>query len=192
MRNIATMAVTFQEGATLNPHISRLAQAIDRDLREGGPPAPRVAETVQRLFKTLDPAELHNGLEGKAVDHGYSQSCVYLDPNGQFSMILLIWKSGQFTPVHNHRTWGVVSVLEGIEKETQYVARGAIDDLEIRESGAEAFNAGDVTGFDPPDDIHRVENGGRDIAMSLHIYGCDYREKPTSILRCFEGAIDMV
>ena len=186
------MTVTFQEGAILNPHIETLAKAIDRDLREGGKPAPKVAETVQRLLKTLDPAELHNGLEARAVDVGYTQSCIYLDPDGRFSMILLIWKDGQFTPVHNHRTWGVVSVLEGIERETQYEARGTADDLEVREMGAESFGAGQVAWFDPPDDIHRVENGGRDLAMSLHIYGCDYREKPTSILRCFDDAIDMI
>lgn len=186
------MAITFQEGATLNPNIERLAGAIDRELREGGPPAPRIARTVENLLTTLDPADLHEGLEQRAVDEGYSQSCVYLDPNGAFSMILLIWKDGQFTPVHNHRTWGVVTVLEGVETETQYEARGRVDDLEIREAGAESFQAGQVCWFDPPDDIHRVENGGRGLAMSLHIYGCDYREKPTSILRCFDDAIEMI
>ena len=189
---IGCMAVTFQEGATLNPHIENLARAIDRDLREGGKPAPKVAATVESLLKTLRPEDLHDGLEATAVDTGYSQSCVYLDPEARFSMILLMWRNGQFTPVHNHRTWGVVTVLEGLERETQYEAIGVADDVEVREASAESYPAGTVAWFDPPDDIHRVENAGRDLAMSLHIYGCDYREKPTSILRCFDDAIDMV
>lgn len=186
------MAVTFQEGAVANPRIERLAQAIDGDLKEGGKPAPKVAATVESLLKTLDPAELHDGLEKVAVDTGYSQSCVYLDPDSRFSMILLIWKDGQFTPVHNHRTWGVVTVLEGAEKETQYEALGQNGDTRVRESGEEVFGAGEVCWFDPPDDIHRVENSAGKLTMSLHIYGCDYRDKPTSILECFDDAIDMV
>jgi predicted metal-dependent enzyme (double-stranded beta helix superfamily) len=186
------MAVTFQEGTVINPRIERLAQAINRDLRTGGKPAAKVAATVESLLKTLDPAELHDGLEKVAVDTGYSQSCVYLDPDSRFSMILLIWKDGQFTPVHNHRTWGVVTVLEGAERETQYEPLGRGEDMTVRESSDELFRAGEVCWFDPPDDIHRVENGGGTLAMSLHIYGCDYREKPTSILQCFDDAIDMV
>ena len=186
------MGVTFQAGGTLNPNIERLAHAIRLELRDGGPPAPRVAATVRELLGTLDPADLHAGLERQAVDEGYSQSCVYLDPAGAFSMVLLIWKDGQFTPVHNHRTWGVVTVLEGLERETLYAANGHDGDLELHERSEDVFRAGDVQWFNPPDDIHRVENGGRDLAMSLHIYGCDYREKPTSILRCFDDAIDMI
>ena len=186
------MTVSFQEGATLNPHLADLVIAIDQDLRQGCEPAPKVAKSVENLFATLDPSVLCEGLEAKVVEQGYSQSCVHLDPAGRFSIILLVWKNGQFTPVHNHRTWGVVSVLEGIEKETQYSADGPSNEVELRESGETPFKAGDVSWFNPPDDIHRVENGGTGLAMSLHVYGCDYREKPTSILRDFGDAIDMV
>jgi hypothetical protein len=33
--------------------------------------------------------------------------------------------------------------------------------------------AGDVSGFAPPGDIHRVRNAGDRVAISIHIYGTD-------------------
>ena len=59
------MTVSFQEGATLNPHLADLVIAIDQDLRQGGEPAPKVAKSVENLFATLDPSVLCEGLEAK-------------------------------------------------------------------------------------------------------------------------------
>ena len=185
------MAVTFQRGIERNPHIARLVDKIDKDLRSGGQPAIEVAKSVKAMLTHLEPSSLAAGIEATASEVGYVQHCVHLDPDGRFSVILLVWKAGQFTPIHCHRAWGVVSILEGIEEETVYDASGPAGELVVEEDGVRAYSSGQVMFFNPPDDIHRVENVGNGLAMSLHVYGCDYRENPTSIVRCFDDAIEM-
>lgn len=186
------MAITFQDGPSINPQLSDLVVQIGRDVEATTRPAPRVAETMRHALGSLAPESLVTGLETAASEAGYAQHCVHVDPIGRFSVVALVWKAGQFTPVHNHRCWGVVSVLEGIESETSYDVAGVPgDDFRIREAGLETFRAGDVCYFEPPEDVHLVMNAGRDLAMSLHVYGCDYRDKPTSILDCFDGAIEI-
>jgi predicted metal-dependent enzyme (double-stranded beta helix superfamily) len=42
---------------------------------------------------------------------------------------------------------------------------------------------GDVSGFAPPGDIHRVHNTGDEIAISIHIYGTDVTRIGSSVRR---------
>src|SRR5205085_8480485 len=43
--------------------------------------------------------------------------------------------------------------------------------------------AGAVSGFAPPGDIHRVRNSGDTVAISMHIYGADIARLGNSIRR---------
>lgn len=42
-------------------------------------------------------------------------------------------------------------------------------------------NHGDVTGFAPPGDIHRVHNTAATTAMSIHMYGTDVTRIDSSV-----------
>jgi 3-mercaptopropionate dioxygenase len=43
-----------------------------------------------------------------------------------------------------------------------------------------------VSGFAPPGDIHRVRNHGRDVAISLHVYGADIARLGSSVRRIYD------
>ena len=43
-----------------------------------------------------------------------------------------------------------------------------------------------MSGFAPPGDIHRVRNHGRDIAISLHVYGADIGRLGSSVRRTYD------
>jgi predicted metal-dependent enzyme (double-stranded beta helix superfamily) len=45
---------------------------------------------------------------------------------------------------------------------------------------------GEVCGFAPPGDIHRVWNGGNGTAVSLHIYGADISRLGSSVRRVYD------
>ena len=45
---------------------------------------------------------------------------------------------------------------------------------------------GEVTVLTPPGDIHAVVNDGTDVAVSLHEYGADLRQRRTSVRRCYD------
>jgi oxalate decarboxylase/phosphoglucose isomerase-like protein (cupin superfamily) len=67
----------------------------------------------------------------------------------------------------------------GVEYETLYRDRGD----HLTEIGKVANHVGDVSGFAPPGDIHRVHNTGDVTAISLHVYGADLSADGVSIRR---------
>ena len=73
------------------------------------------------------------------------------------------------TPIHDHVTWCVFGVVQGVEYEELF--RLDEEDECLVEAGSNSNPAGDVSGFAPPGDIHRVRNAGDDVAISIHVYG---------------------
>jgi 3-mercaptopropionate dioxygenase len=45
---------------------------------------------------------------------------------------------------------------------------------------------GEVSGFAPPGDIHRVRNHGDQTAISIHVYGTDVSRIGSSVRRCYD------
>ena len=94
----------------------------------------------------------------------------------------LVWLPGQTTPIHDHLTWCVVGIHEGLEDERRF--RVVEDHLE--ETDRVISGPGTVAGLLPPGDIHRVTNTGSGIAISLHVYGLDLRLHGSSIRRRYD------
>jgi 3-mercaptopropionate dioxygenase len=122
----------------------------------------------------------------------YRQHLLYVSPSRQMSVVALVWKPGQRTPIHDHVAWCVVGVYRGVEHETRY---RLIDD-----GGEECLQAvgtveaypGHVEALVPPaDDIHRVAAGGDDLTISIHVYGADIERRGTSIYRRFDDVREL-
>ena len=109
-------------------------------------------------------------------DH-YSRNLVYDAPDASLSLYTIVWSPGQWTPVHDHGSWGVVGVLEGVLEERSYVRvspdRGADEGIELVRGGVILLGRGAVTSFVPnPDHIHVTGvPAERSRAVSLHLYG---------------------
>jgi predicted metal-dependent enzyme (double-stranded beta helix superfamily) len=78
----------------------------------------------------------------------------------------------------------VTGVLQGGEYEELFALRDGETVLE--EVGRNVSDTGDVTGFAPPGDIHRVRNRGTGVAVSLHVYGADISRLGSSVRRVYE------
>ena len=79
----------------------------------------------------------------------------------------LVWKPGQATPIHDHRCWCVVGVWRGLERETTYNLHSDNGTPYLLQRHVVETRPGDVSVLVPPDeDIHRVENGGTELAIS--------------------------
>jgi predicted metal-dependent enzyme (double-stranded beta helix superfamily) len=108
---------------------------------------------------------------------GYTRNLVYANPDRSLSLYALVWLPGQWTPIHDHGSWGVVGVLEGMLEERSYVRlspdREADHDIELARGGVVLLGQGAVTSFVPnPDHIHVTGvPAGRARAVSLHLYG---------------------
>ena len=114
---------------------------------------------------------------------GYRCHLLHAEPDGSFSVVALVWRPGQATPIHDHVTWCVFGVIQGTEHEERYVLR---DDGWLEQAGTAVNATGDVTGLAPPGDIHRVRNDGTQTAISLHIYGTDISRMGSSVRRVYD------
>ncbi len=107
----------------------------------------------------------------------YARNAIYICPDGELSLFALVWLPGQWTPVHDHGSWGVVGVVEGLLEERGYMsADGEIRSdrgIRLRRGGVVLLNPGAVTTFVPnPDHIHVTGVASdRSRCVSLHLYG---------------------
>jgi 3-mercaptopropionate dioxygenase len=108
----------------------------------------------------------------------YCGHTLYVEPDGSFSIVALVWRPGQLTRIHDHVTWCVLGVIQGVEHEELF-------DADLNLVGRNANQVGDVSGFAPPGDIHRVRNIGETTAISIHIYGTDITRIGSSARRYY-------
>ena len=47
----------------------------------------------------------------------YRSHVLHTEPDGSFSIVALVWRPGQVTPIHDHVTWCVFGVIQGEEYE---------------------------------------------------------------------------
>jgi 3-mercaptopropionate dioxygenase len=146
-----------------------------------------------RKTARLVAAELERQLPGpdvltpeqrKGDSTGYRSHVLHTEPDGTFSIVALVWRPGQVTPIHDHVTWCVFGVIQGVEYEELFM----LDEVNkcLVEAGRSANRMGDVSGFAPPGDIHRVRNVGAEIAISIHVYGTDVSRIGSSVRRYYD------
>jgi len=111
----------------------------------------------------------------------YQSHLLYAEPDGSFSIMAMVWLPGQQTAIHDHVAWCVTGVLQGREHEEIFAL--ADDGSALRVIARNVNSAGEVCGFAPPGDIHRVQNTGDSVALSMHVYGADISRLSTSIRR---------
>lgn len=102
----------------------------------------------------------------------YTRHLLHADPLGRFTIVSLVWGPGQFSPVHGHHAWCAYTVLGNPLTETRYAWDGATRlaaavGCERLEEGATSFA---YAGLDA---VHKLGNGGDNVALSIHIYGLD-------------------
>ena len=116
----------------------------------------------------------------------YAQHVLWAEPDGCFSIVALVWRPGQTTPIHDHVAWCVVGVMEGVEEETRYRLVSTDGRPGLQLSGVDYNPAGTVCAIAPPGDIHCVRNAGADVAVSLHVYGADIHRLGSSVRRNYD------
>jgi 3-mercaptopropionate dioxygenase len=141
--------------------------------------AGRVAHTLRGSLP--DPAALLSAGLLRGNSACYQSHLVHAEPDGSFSISVMVWLPGQATVIHDHVAWCVTGVLRGCEDEEVFGL--AESGRALRLIARNQNGAGSVSGFAPPGDIHRVRNCGSDVAISMHVYGADISRLGNSIRR---------
>jgi 3-mercaptopropionate dioxygenase len=139
---------------------------------------------ADRMRPVLPGPDILTRAEREGSPDGYVCHVLHTEPDGSFSVCALVWRPGQMTPIHDHVTWCVVGVVQGAEYEELFALRDGGTALQA--VGRRVNHPGDVGGFAPPGDIHRVRNHGRDVAISVHVYGADIPRLGNSVRRTYD------
>jgi predicted metal-dependent enzyme (double-stranded beta helix superfamily) len=150
-----------------------------RDLmQEYVAPADIVLELSPKLLELMPKADAFLSDAHRQPDpEKYARNAVYACPEGSLSLFAMVWEPGQWTPVHDHGTWGVVGVVDGVLEERNFIR---VDDqaredsgIVLRRGGNSLLTPGTVTTFVPnPDHIHRTGvPRTRRRTVTLHLYG---------------------
>lgn len=159
-----------------------LAAAVRGAVRAGGSWQQTADHVAAVLRGRLPGAGLLSAEQLAGDPAGYQTHLVHAEPDGSFSIMVMVWRPGQRTSIHDHLAWCVTAVLQGTEYEVVYANRG--DHLEAVARNANA--AGTVSGFAPPGDIHQVTNVGDTVAVSMHVYGTDITRVASSVRRVYD------
>ncbi len=133
--------------------------------------APLMLELIASADTFLEPQHY------RSDPFAYTRNLVYDAPDDSLSLYALVWLPGQWTPVHDHGSWGVVGVIEGALEERNYARlspdRGRDEGIALARSGVILLQNGTVTSFVPNPDLIHVTGvpADRARAVSLHLYG---------------------
>ncbi|HSS58111.1 MAG TPA: cysteine dioxygenase family protein [Solirubrobacteraceae bacterium] len=169
------IATQTRPGSRLTELVAGVRAAVDT--RAGwSETAELVAEQLRRHLPGPDVLTAEQRL-GSA--DGYRSHTLHVEPDGAFSVVALVWRPGQVTRIHDHMTWCTFGVIQGTEHEDLF-------DADLNLIGQSDNHAGDVSGFAPPGDIHRVHNTAETTAISIHVYGTDVTRIGSSVRRYYD------
>jgi predicted metal-dependent enzyme (double-stranded beta helix superfamily) len=135
--------------------------------------APRMRSLARDGRALLQPQHL------RSDPARYTRNLLHAARDGSLSLFALVWLPGQWTPIHDHGTWGVVGVLEGTLVEQGYMRQDANPHEErdqgilLVRGGLVLLAPGAVSTFVPnPDHIHQTGvPQDEPKVVSLHLYG---------------------
>lgn len=181
---VTTLATAVS--GTVSPRLRRLIAATRAVVQSEGDPARAGLAVAELLRPYLDATDFLTPEQLEPSETCYRQHILHVEPDGSFSIVALVWRPGQSTPIHDHVSWCVVGVHRGEEHETVYQIADPESDPHLVVVGHKVNPAGCCAALVPPGDIHHVANNGNGLAVSLHIYGADIRALGSSIRRRYD------
>ena len=144
--------------------LDRLTAALEREL-DGVSPADVDGTRVASLLREYAAGEDSWRRYAAAGDDSYSRNLIWRARD--FELLLLCWKSGQASAIHDHgdqNCW--MAVLDGALEEEHFSAR----DGGLKRGRVKTYEAGGVAFIRDEIALHQIRaTGGRD-GVSLHLY----------------------
>lgn len=174
----------------MNEHLSAFVRQMDILVAQTEDSLEIAQRTEGHLARLIRHPEFLEERHRRAGRDKYQQHVVHVHPSGKYSIVSLVWGPGQATPIHDHRCWCVVGVLQGRENETRYALYEGDGSAVLAKVKASQYEPGEVCALVPPDEnIHKVANCGESLSISMHIYGADISRLGTSINHVFDHQV---
>lgn len=170
----------------LTPAMTALV-ARTRDILSRGTDGKSMEALEKAVAAAMHAPDLLTPAQKECAAACYRRHVVHVDKTVPFTILSLVWRPGQKTPVHGHRAWCAVGIAQGgIDVETFHCR----EDGTLEKKETIPCRVGATCIETPGDgDIHRLSNGSHGLAVSLHIYGLDLTEDPAQINVIFDEAL---
>ncbi|MCH7570273.1 MAG: cysteine dioxygenase family protein [Deltaproteobacteria bacterium] len=134
---------------------------------------------LERLVKSPDsiPTEFRVPT-GVGPRPNHASRLLYQGESG-LQVTAVVWGAGEHLGPHDHRTWGMIGILDNAITETRY---RRVDDRDVpgyaklEKDRAATFKPGEITLLIPDaDEIHQMDNHTDRPTVEIHVYGTDLR-----------------
>jgi predicted metal-dependent enzyme (double-stranded beta helix superfamily) len=151
--------------------ISRLDDAVATECVEGR--CDKVKSILEEVFRSGE--DLLPDHYTAPDPERYARRLLHRDPEGRYSVVVMVWGVGQGTALHDHAgEWCVECVYRGRIKVTSYGLVGSLTDRPVRfQRKAEVMaGVGEAGALIPPFEYHTIANGQDDgPSVTVHVYG---------------------
>jgi predicted metal-dependent enzyme (double-stranded beta helix superfamily) len=127
-----------------------------------------LAEVVSSGGQFVDPAYL------KPAPDKYARRLMHRDPDGRYSVVVMVWGPGQGTPLHDHAgVWCVECVYRGRIRVTSFdlESDAEVEPLRFTPEAVVFAGVGEAGHLIPPFEYHMIENAETTPSVTLHVYG---------------------
>lgn len=111
------------------------------------------------------------------VPDRYARRLLHRDPEGRYTVIVMVWDQGQGTPLHDHAgIWCVECVYRGRIQVTSFSVRGGDPERGIVQFERETeimAGVGEAGALIPPFEYHTIANPDPTASITIHVYGGD-------------------
>lgn len=159
--------------ATLHPAVETFVHAVEEIVVRGGTEQEITAEVAEHLRPLVaHGVDIVPEAYRQPREDMYAMYPLYVAPDHSFCVAAAVWGIGQVTPIHDHGTWGVIGIVDGVEHEARFAfPQGGRAPAFL---GEHDLVPGDVDVCCTSDqDIHRVSCEGDRPTVALHVYGGD-------------------
>jgi predicted metal-dependent enzyme (double-stranded beta helix superfamily) len=173
----------------LSPGRGRSAALEIEDAVRSEPSNPQ--EAVARILtsRVTEPGLL-DGVHYASSRDRYTRHLVYAGPG--FSILALVWRPGQMSPIHGHRSWCALGIRQGTLVETSFIRDEATGTATPRLTldACRQLHPGMVSHSDSDEEhYHRVANLGVETAVSIHVYGVAFDRIGHGLNRIWEDQL---
>ncbi|MGK9185321.1 cysteine dioxygenase family protein [Priestia filamentosa] len=160
------MSNTNTEHHELNSFI----QDVEQIVQEGGSEDTLISKVTERMQQLLK--------SEKVLPDQYMQPQskfalypLYIAQDESFSIAVTVFDVGQSTPMHDHKTWGVIGVVQGVEHEIKY-DRPSNESEPLTVLKDRYIQEGEIgTCCSSEQDLHKVECASSVPCVGIHVYG---------------------
>jgi len=163
---------------TVSPQSSKVSQLIRRlDEAVGASDDETRCQNVKRvLIDVVNSGEQF--IESpflQPVPDRYARRLMHRDPQGGYTVIVMVWGVNQGTPLHDHAgIWCVECVYRGRIRVTSYSVRGGDPETGVVQFAKETevlAGVGEAGALIPPFEYHVIQNPDAAPAVTIHVYG---------------------